>query len=90
LSLRNLAHLRWQKYRMHKMYIAAAYGDPFVSDLIKGRHKSWAGMRSQLKTDSITGSAMSDLMNGVFMEQTEKVAETMANALRDGKWSDWE
>jgi hypothetical protein len=24
----DLAHLRWQKYRLHKMHMAAAYGDP--------------------------------------------------------------
>ena len=42
----DLAHFRWQKYRIHQMYIAAAYSDPFVSDLVEARRKSWAGMRS--------------------------------------------
>jgi hypothetical protein len=28
----DVAHLRWQKSRVHQMWIAAAYGDPFVSD----------------------------------------------------------
>jgi hypothetical protein len=31
----DLAHSRWQKYRVHQMYIAAAYGDPFISGLVE-------------------------------------------------------
>jgi hypothetical protein len=49
----DLAHFRWQKYRVHQMYIAAAYDDPFVSGLIEARQKSWAGMRNHLRSKSI-------------------------------------
>src|SRR5262249_13526282 len=40
----DMAHLRWQKYRMHQMWIAAAHGDLFVSDLVKAGQNSWAGI----------------------------------------------
>jgi hypothetical protein len=81
----DLAHLRWQKYRVHKMYIAAAYGDPFVSDLVKARQKSWPGMRSHLRTNSINERAMSKLMNEMFLADVEESANTVAQALRGGK-----
>lgn len=45
----DVAHLRWQKCRVHQMCIAAAHADPFVSDLVKASQKSWAGMRNHLK-----------------------------------------
>ena len=39
-SVFDLAHLRWQKKRVHQMWIAATYADPFVSDLVKTGVKS--------------------------------------------------
>jgi hypothetical protein len=83
----DIAHLRWQKYRIHQMYTAAAYCDPFVRDLVKARQKSWKGMARHLRRTSEQERTMLDLQTKIFMEQTEKVAETLANALRDGKWS---
>jgi hypothetical protein len=79
----DLAHLRWQKYRVHKMHIAAAYGDPFVSDLAKAGLKSWPEMRSHLKTHSNEG-AMSGLMNKRVFEDVKNSAETLAKALHGG------
>jgi hypothetical protein len=84
----DLAHLRWQKYRVHKMYIAAAYGDPFVSDLVKARQKSWPGMRNHLRTNSTNECAMSELMNEVFLADAEDAAKTLAQAFRGGKLVD--
>jgi hypothetical protein len=81
----DLAHLRQLKYRVHQMYIAAAYSDPFVSDLVEARQKSWAGMRSHLRTNSINERAMSELMNGMFLADAEESAKTLAQALRGGK-----
>ena len=81
----DLAHLRWQKYRVHKMYIGAAYRDPFVSDLVEARPKSWAEMRSHLRRKSINERTMSELMDEVFLEQTEESAKTLVKAIREGK-----
>jgi hypothetical protein len=64
--------LRWQKYRLHQMYIAAAYGDPFVSDLVKVGRKSWAGIRNHLKRNSEHGRAMSDMLTQSFFRRDEK------------------
>src|SRR6516164_4330050 len=84
----DLAHLRWQKYRVHQMWIAAAYADPFVSDLIKAGQKSWAGMRNHLKCKSKDGRMMSDLLNALFLEQTAEAAKTLAELIQTGKLGD--
>jgi hypothetical protein len=81
----DIAHLRWQKYRLHQMYIAAAYGDPFVSDLVKAGRKSWTGIRNHLKRNSEDERAMSDILTQSFFEETKKVAGTMAKVMREGK-----
>jgi hypothetical protein len=81
----DMAHLRWQKYRIHQMYIAAAYRDPFVSDLVKARQKSWVGMARHLRKTAEHERTMSELLTNVFMEQTEKAAETLAKAMSEGK-----
>jgi hypothetical protein len=81
----DMAHLRWQKYRIHQMYIATAYCDPFVSDLVKARQKSWVGMARHLRKTSEHKRTMSELLTALFVEQTEKVAETLTKAMREGK-----
>jgi hypothetical protein len=81
----DLAHSRWQKYRVHQMYIAAAYGDPFVSGLVESRQKSWAGMRNHLKWESTNEYALSKMINEIFMEQVEESAKRLEKALREGK-----
>ena len=81
----DLAHFRWQKYRIHQMYIAAAYSDPFVSDLVDARQKSWAGMRSHLRMKSINGRTISEIENELFLEQAKESAKILAKAMREGK-----
>jgi hypothetical protein len=81
----DIGHLRWQKYRIHQMYVAAAYCDPFVRDLVKARQKSWKGMARHLRRTSEQERTMSELLTKIFMEQTEKAAETVAKAMRGGK-----
>ena len=68
----DIAHLRWQKYRLHQMYIAAAYEDPFVSDLVKAGRKSWAGIRNHLKRNSEHERAMSDMLTQSFFSKRRK------------------
>jgi hypothetical protein len=82
----DLAHSRWQKYRVHQMYIAAAYSDPFVSGLVETRQKSWAGMRKHLRWESINERTISEMMNELFLEQVEESAKTLAKAMREGKF----
>src|SRR5579862_9462242 len=81
----DLAHFRWQKYRVHQMYIAAAYGDPFVFGLVESRQKSWVGMRNHLKWESTNEHALSKMINEIFMEQVEESAQRLEKALREGK-----
>jgi hypothetical protein len=81
----DIAYLRWQKYRIHQTYIAVTYGDPFVSDLVKARKKSWMGMARHLRRASEHKRTMSEFMSELFMEEIEKVAETLAKAMREGK-----
>jgi hypothetical protein len=80
----DLAHFRWQKYRIHQMYIAAAYSDPFVSDLVDARQKSWAGMRSHLMMKSINRRTISEIENELFLEQAKESAKIFAKAMREG------
>jgi hypothetical protein len=81
----DLAHFRWQKYRLHQMYIAAAYGDPFVSELVESRQKSWIGMRNHLIWKSTNEHALSKMVNEIFMEQVKESAKRLEKALREGK-----
>jgi hypothetical protein len=81
----DLAHSRWQKYRVHQMYIAAAYGDPFISGLVESNQKSWIGMRNHLTWKSTNEHAISKMMNEIFLEQVEESAKRLEKALREGK-----
>jgi hypothetical protein len=81
----DLAHFRWQKYRIHQMYIAATYSDPFVSDLVDARQKSWAGMRSHLRMKSINRRTISEIENELLLEQAKESAKILAKAMREGK-----
>ena len=84
----DVAHLRWQKYRVHQMCIAAAHADPFVSDLVKADQKSWAGIRNHLKSTANNKRMMSDLLNNLFLEQTTEAAKTIAELIETGKLAD--
>jgi hypothetical protein len=84
----DVAHLRWQKYRVHQMWIAAAHQDPFVSDLVKAGQKSWAGMRKHLKCKAKDRRMMSELLNKLFLEQTAEAAKTLAELIQTGKLAD--
>ena len=84
----DVAHLRWQKYRVHQMCIAAAHADPFVSDLVKAGQKSWAGIRDHLKSTANDTRIMSDLLNNIFLEQTTEVAKTIIELMQTDKLAD--
>ena len=84
----DVAHLRWQKYRVHQMCIAAAHADPFVSDLVKAGQKSWAGIRNHLKSTANNKRMMSDLLNNLFLEQTTEAAKTILELIETGKLAD--
>jgi hypothetical protein len=84
----DVAHLRWQKDRVHQMCIAAAHADPFVSDLVKAGRKSWAGIRNHLKSTAQNRRMMSDLLNQLFLEQTAEAAKTIAELIQTGKVAD--
>jgi hypothetical protein len=84
----DVAHWRWQKTRVHQMYIAAACADPFVSDLVKADQKSWAGMRKHLKSKAEDARMMSKLLNASLLEQTAEAAKTLAELIQTGKLTD--
>ena len=48
----DLAHLRWQKQRIRRMWHAGSYKDPFVIDLIQSGKKSWSGIRQYLRKEA--------------------------------------
>jgi hypothetical protein len=53
--------------------------------LVEARPKSWAEMRSHLRRKSINERTMSELMDEVFLEQTEESAKTLVKAIRESK-----
>jgi hypothetical protein len=84
----DVAHLRLQKNRVHQMWVAAAYGDPFVSDLVKAGQKSWAGMLNHLKCEAKDRRMMTVLLDKLFLEQTAEAAKTLAELIQTGKLTD--
>jgi hypothetical protein len=84
----DVAHLRWQKYRVHQMWIAAAYADPFVSDLVKAGQNSWAGIRKHLKCNAKDMRMISDVRNALFLERTAEAAKTLEEFIQTGKLAD--
>src|SRR5262249_27675664 len=68
--------------------IAAAHADPFVSDLVKAGQKSWAGIRTHLKSAATDTRMMSDLLNKLFLEQTAEAAKTIMELIQTGKLAD--
>ena len=61
---------------------------PFVSDLVKAGQKSWAGIRSHLKSTANDARMMSDMLNKLFLEQTTEAAKTIAELIETGKLAD--
>jgi hypothetical protein len=63
----DLAHLRWQKQRLRKMWHAAAHRDPFVGGLVASANQSLQEIRDHLQTQtneihSSTAAARSSVM----------------------------
>jgi len=87
-SVFDLAHLRGQKKRVHQMWIAAAYADPFVSDLVETGERSWAGMRDRLEHKAKEKRTMSELLNESFLEQTAEAAKTLAELIQTDALTD--
>ena len=48
----DLAHLRWQKQRLRKMWHAAAHRDPFVGGLVASGDQSYQEVRDHLQTQT--------------------------------------
>lgn len=84
----DIVHLRWQKNRVQQMWVAAAYADPFVSDLVKAGQKSWAGMRKHLKSKAEDGRMMTVLLDNLFLERTAEAAKTLAELIETGDLAD--
>jgi hypothetical protein len=84
----DLAHLRWQKKRVNQMWIAAAYADPFVSDLVETGETSWVGMRDHLRSKAKDERTMSQLLNECFSEQTAETAKTLAELIQTDALTD--
>jgi hypothetical protein len=81
----DMAHLRWQKYRLHQMHIAAAYGNPFVADLVNTRKKSWLAMRRHLTSESKTKRTISAGLDEIFLEQAREAVQFLGKAISDGE-----
>jgi hypothetical protein len=76
----DMVHLRWQKYRLHQMHVAAAYGNPFMADLVNTRKKSWLEMSWHLTVESETKRTISAGLDEIFLEQAREAVQSLGKA----------
>lgn len=81
----DLAHLRWQKRRMEKMWAAAANNDPFVGDLIRSGKKSLSGIRKDLRNEAKSFCDVTEEVDR-FCVQLIATAKTTAGDLLSGRF----
>jgi hypothetical protein len=81
----DMAHLRWQKYRLHQMHTVAAYGNPFMADLVNTGKKSWLEMSRRLTSESKAKRTISAGLDELFLEQAREAVQSLGKAISDGE-----
>ena len=79
----DIAHWRWQKQRIRKMWHAATLEDPFVMELVQSEKKSYSGIRRYLREETEgTHSTVRSLLDIVSEHAVRltKVGRTMEKA----------
>jgi hypothetical protein len=66
----DLAHLYFQRFRILKMWQAAAYNDPFIGDLIRSRKKSWSGIKKHLRNQGKSFRDVTEALAGFCAKLT--------------------
>jgi hypothetical protein len=71
----DLAHLRWQKQRIRRMWHAGSYKDPFVMDLVQSGQKSWSGIRRYLRNEAKDYRVLTKPLRQLCVELAEQAQE---------------
>jgi len=79
----DLAHLRWQKERIRKMYHVAAYEDPFVHDLIESGKKTWKGIRNYVRERSLDARTLTEPLRQLSSQLASQAQEVAIELLSD-------
>jgi len=79
----DLAHLRWQKQRLRKMWYAAANSDPFVNALVVSGKQSWTEIRGHLRSHAEDVRANTVVMHNHFLQFAEDVKKLFGDLIKD-------
>jgi hypothetical protein len=71
----DLAHLRWQKQRIRRMWHAGSYKDPFVMDLVQSGEKSWSGIRRYLRNEAKDYRVLTKPLRQMCVELAEQAQQ---------------
>lgn len=71
----DLAHLRWQKQRVRRMWHVSAHNDPFVIDLVRSGKRSWSGIRQYLREEAKDYRSLTRPMRRLYTQLTEQAQE---------------
>jgi hypothetical protein len=81
----DLAHLRWQKQRLRKMWHAAAIRDPFVSDLVESGKQSYPEIREHLRSQASEVRSLTEAARSSFLQFAAHVNKLHADLLKSLK-----
>ncbi len=79
----DIAHLRWQKQRIRKMWHAATLQDPYVMELVQSGKKSYSGIRRYLREETMGSHSLVNSLLEILSDYTQqptKVGRTLEKA----------
>ena len=82
-TLLDIAHWRWQKQRIRKMWHAATLQDPYVMELVELGKKSYSGIRRHLREETMGSQSIVNSLLEVlsdYTQQATKVGRTLKKA----------
>src|SRR5262249_4568676 len=68
--------------------LAAAYADPFTSDLVKSGRKSWAAIRDHLESKAKDERTISDVVMAALSQRVEEDEKALVELARPGNRED--
>jgi len=77
----DIAHFRWQKRRIQKLWHAAVNDDPFVKDLVRSGKKSWSGITGFLRSQGESLSGVTQTIGTFCLELIAAMNEMNAEML---------
>jgi hypothetical protein len=82
----DLAHLRWQKQRVRKMWLAATNSDPFVNDLAESGKKTWSEIREHLQGQAKNVRSTTNATRRRILEVLNRVDKLLEDMIGELDW----